>query len=73
MNSTQINQTTNASITTVVGSSILAATVGPGLSFSRLEEPVSIFLRLNEVSDRSAFERWLCVCVCVCVRLKPLG
>ena len=61
MNSTQIDQTNNASITTVVGSSILAATVGPGLSFSGLEEPVSILLRLNEVSYRSSFERWLCV------------
>lgn len=53
MNATQINQETNASVTAVVGSPILAATVGPGLNFSGLEEPVSIFLRLNDlgVSD----------------------
>ena len=53
MNATQINQETNASVTAVVGSPILAATVGPGLNFSGLEEPVSIFLQLNDlgVSD----------------------
>ena len=56
MNATQINQETNDSVTAVVGSPILATTVGPGLNFSGLEEPVSIFLRLNDlgVSDRKA-------------------
>ena len=56
MNATQINQETNDSVTAVVGSPILATTVGPGLNFSGLEEPVSIFLRLNDlgVSDRNA-------------------
>jgi len=40
---------TDASITTVVGSPVLAATVGPGLSFSGLEEPVRIMLRKNDL------------------------
>ena len=44
---------TNASTTTVVGSPVLGVTVGPGLNFSNLTEPVRILLRLNEleVSD----------------------
>ena len=33
--------------TTVVGSDIIAATVGPGLSFQNLDEPVIILLRLQ--------------------------
>ena len=43
---------TNA--TTVVGTPVLAATVGSGLNFSDLTEPVRILLRLNEleVSDK---------------------
>ena len=39
------NPETNSSITAVVGSPVLAATVGPGLDFV---EPVRILLRLNE-------------------------
>ena len=35
--------------TTDVGSPVLGVTVGPGLNFSNLTEPVSILLRLNEV------------------------
>ena len=41
----------NSSITTVVGSPVLAATVGPGLDFVGLAEPVRILLRLNEELD----------------------
>ena len=46
---------TSPSVTTVVASPVLGATVGPQLSFSELEEPVRIFLRLNElgVSNRN--------------------
>ena len=53
-NATKINQETNDSVTTVVGSPVLAATVGPRLNFSGLDEPVRILLRLNEleVSNR---------------------
>ena len=53
-NTTKINQETNASVTTVVGSPVLTATVGPRLNFSGLDEPVRILLRLNEleVSNR---------------------
>ena len=52
-NATEQVQGTNASITTVVGSPVLGVTVGPGLNFSNLTEPVRILLRLNEleVSD----------------------
>ena len=49
-NDTQMYQDTAASVTTVVGSPVLAATVGPGLNFTGLEEPVRILLRMNEVS-----------------------
>ena len=58
-NATQLVQRTNASITTVVGSPVLAATVGPGLNFSGLVEPVRISLRLNELEvskDRDVHE-----------------
>ena len=48
-NATELVQRTNASITTVVGSPVFAATVGPGLNFSGLVEPVRISLRLNEL------------------------
>ena len=53
-NATEINQETNSSSTTVVGSPVLAATVGSGLDFNGLAEPVRILLRLNQlgVSDR---------------------
>ena len=49
-NDTQMYQDTDASVRTVVGSPVLAATVGPGLNFTGLEEPVRILLRTNEVS-----------------------
>ena len=53
-NATKIIQGTNASVTTVLGSPVLAATIGSGLKFSGLKEPVRILLRLNEmnVSDK---------------------
>ena len=43
-----------ANVTTVVGTPVLAATVGSGLNFSNLAEPVRVLLRLNEleVSDK---------------------
>jgi len=41
----------NSSIRTVVGSPVLAATVGPGLNFVELAEPVRVLLRLNEEVD----------------------
>ena len=48
-----ITKETNASTTTVVGSPVLAATVGFGQNFNGLAEPVTILLELNqlEVSD----------------------
>ena len=58
-NATELVQRTNASVTTVVGSPVLAATVGPGLNFSVLMEPVRISLRLNELEvsrDRDVHE-----------------
>ena len=62
-NITEIDQETNASVTTAVASPVLAATVGLQLSFSELEEPVRILLRLNElgVSNRNGV-----VCFNVC-------
>ena len=50
-----ITKETNASIKTVVGSPVLAATVGSGLDFKGLAEPVTIMLRLNQlgVSDKN--------------------
>ena len=50
-----ITKETNASIKTVVGSPVLAATVGSGLDFNGLAEPVTIMLRLNQlgVSDKN--------------------
>ena len=52
---TDTAQGTNASAATVVGSPVLAATIGSGLNFSGLEDPVRILLRLNEmeVSDKN--------------------
>ena len=38
----------NSSVTTVIGSPVLAATVGPMINFSGLAESVRILLRLNE-------------------------
>ena len=50
-------------ITTVVGSPVLAATVGTGMNFVELSEPVRILLRLNmELDPRVGGE---CVVVCV--------
>ena len=46
----------NSSVTTVIGSPVLAATVGPMLSFSGLAEPVRILLRLNEELEVSIVE-----------------
>ena len=62
-NATEIDQETNATVTTVVGSPVLAATVGLQLSFSELKEPVSILLRLNElgVSDWNVCECFKCM------------
>ena len=48
-NATQLVQETNASVTTVVGSAVLAATVGSGLNFTGLEDTVRIMLQLNEL------------------------
>ena len=55
-NATEQVQGRNASITTVVGSPVLAVTVGSGLNFTNLAEPVRILLRLieMEVRDRDA-------------------
>ena len=53
----------NSSVTTVIGSPVLAATVGPMLNFSGLAEPVRILLRLNEeleVSSRNGCKKQLC-------------
>ena len=56
---------TNASVKTVVGSPVLAVTVGPRLNFSNLTEPVTILLRLNEleVSERNVCFNFLFVCL----------
>ena len=48
-NATEQVPGTNASNTTVVGSQVLGVTVGSGLNFSNLTEPVRILLRLNEL------------------------
>ena len=48
-NATELVEGTNTTVTTVVGSPVLAATVGPGLNFSGLVDPVRILLRLNEL------------------------
>ena len=50
-NDTETIAETNSSIRTVVGSPVLAATVGPGLNFVELAEPVRVLLRLNEQVD----------------------
>ena len=44
-----ITEETNASTKTVVGSPVLAATVGSGQDFNGLAEPVTIMLRLNQL------------------------
>ena len=48
-NATEQVQGTNASITTVVGSPVLSATVGSGQNFSNLTEPVRVLLQLHEL------------------------
>jgi len=63
-NDTQRNQETNSSITTVVGSPVLAATVGPGLNFVGLAEPVRILLRLNEELDLRVGGENVCEILC---------
>ena len=55
-NATELVERTNTTVTTAVGSPVLAATVGPGLNFSELEEPVRILLRLNEQGPVSVDE-----------------
>ena len=63
-NATQLVHRTNASITTVVGSPVLAVSVGPGLNFSGLVEPVRISLQLNELEvsrDRLEVRTWVCI------------
>ena len=59
-NATEVVKRTNTSVTTVVGSPVLAATVGPGLNFSGLVDPVVISLRLNDLGV-SVHEFNLCV------------
>ena len=44
-----ITSPTNASVATVVGSPVLLVAVGPGLTFSDLDDPVRIRLQLNEL------------------------
>ena len=57
-NATELIERTNTTVTTVVGSPVLAATVGPGLNFSELEESVRILLWLNEQGPV-----WMRVCL----------
>ena len=51
-NATEILQETNASVTTVVGSQVLAVAVGPGLNFNGLVDPVRILLQLKDLEVR---------------------
>ena len=46
---TNTAQATNASFTTIVGSPVFATTIGSGLNFSGLVDPVRILLRFNEM------------------------
>ena len=73
-NATEQVQGTNASITTVVGSPVLGVTVGPGLNFSNLTEPVRILLQLNEleVSDWNMCVRSVCTYISVYVTLHSI-
>ena len=64
-NATKLVQRTNASVTTVVGSPVLAVSVGPGLNFSGLVEPVRIKLQLNELEVSREGD----VCFNLCVSL----
>ena len=64
-NDTQRDQETNSSITTVVGSPVLAATVGSELSSIGMAEPVRILLQLNEeleVRGQKVSDVLCCVC-----------
>ena len=61
---TQRDQETNSSITTVVGSPVLAATVGSGLNLVGLAEPVKILLRLNEELDLRVGGENVCEILC---------
>ena len=63
-NATEQVPGTNESITIVVGSPVLAVTVGPRLNFSNLTEPVSILLQLNELE---VSERNVCLNFCLFV------
>ena len=67
-NATEQVQGTNASITTVVGSPVLSATVGSGQNLSNLTEPVRVLLRLHEleVGNQDVCEKCLeYILVCV--------
>jgi len=64
MNNTQPIPETNSSIRTVVGSPVLAATVGPGLNFVELPEPVRVLLRLNEEVDLEVGGMDMCGILC---------
>ena len=74
-NATEQVQGTNASITTVVGSPVLSATVGPGQNFSNLTEPVRVLLRLHEleVGNQDVCEKCILVCVLAfsSIELRP--
>ena len=68
-NATEQVQETNATITTVVGSPVLSATVGSEQNFSNLTEPVRVLLRLHEleVGNQDLCEKCLeYILVCVC-------
>ena len=61
-NETRMLPETNSTVTTVIGSPVLAATVGRRLNFSGLAEPVRILLQLNqelEVSSRNGCRKQL--------------
>ena len=61
-NATELVERTNTSVTTVTGSPVLAVTVGRGLNFDGLVEPVRILLRLNDLGVSSIHES---VSICV--------
>ena len=53
----------NTDIQTEVGSRVLAATVGPGINFQNLQDPVIIVLRLNIMEGRVRKNLLIRVCV----------
>ena len=61
-NATELVERTNTSVTTVTGSPVLAVTVGRGLNFDGLVEPVRILLRLNDLGVSSINES-LSICM----------